>query len=868
MNSVANAGGMPVEWNMEALSKAPKTFVSEFPEKDGVKSIFFEGVPFRGKPTRVFAYIAVPDVKKGEKVPGMVLVHGGLGSAFRRWVKYWRDRGYAAISMDTCGCVSGNEYGDEQFGHRRHEWAGPAGWGRYETVDEPVGDQWMYHAVASVVLAHSLLRSLPEVDQERIGLTGVSWGGILACVAAGIDHRFAFAAPVYGCGFMDNGGGLKDEALKKVSREQWEKWNALFDPSHYLPNVTCQFLWIDGTNDFAFSLEMLQKSVACPKTPYYRATRVRMGHGHGAVSEETLELAAFADFKLKKAAAYPFVRSVSEIAGMVNAEFDAVADPIQRAELNWTSDTCAGIDREWKSVEADVEPVLNIADAELPPEAAAWFVNGFTANGKCVSSEVYFCSPEEVARREARRRDRLAVAPPALPDGIDASVDFAVSPGPVRPELHAASFVTRPTSHGYNNDDAVIRAMRLSAFRTHDAPLVSTGQRIVDTHFVFPLMHLDAGDPKNYFFDATDHFLEINFNLGMKCFYRLGSSIEHTGDWGANTLNPPDHAKYAEALAGIVRHYVRGWANGHHWLDKMMYWELFNEPDCDPCWRGTRAEFIDLFVTCLKRLKTEFPEIKVGGPAFTHVNEQYVRDLLAACKAAGTAPDFISWHCYCADPRKLLAMPDQMRRICADAGFPDCELVLNEWHYVPYNSWDGVQGASSQEALERVLFGPGSMNGIDSAAFTVQVETGFHDTPLNQSYFYGCGYNGNFGYVDNLRRPTKVYYGLQATGEVVAACSDRAAAQVPARNLSVFAAWTNDRKGARLLVTDIRGKATEIKIAIGGLSAMRPTSVRILDNERDLVETDDFAWSGDVLTLRKAHSGSAVFLIALERITE
>ena len=95
----------PVKWDMGELSKPPQVFESGFPKKDGVKSIFYAGVPYEGKATRVFAYLAVPKVKPGEKVPGLVLVHGGAGSAFRRWAKFWCDQGYAAISMDTCGRI-------------------------------------------------------------------------------------------------------------------------------------------------------------------------------------------------------------------------------------------------------------------------------------------------------------------------------------------------------------------------------------------------------------------------------------------------------------------------------------------------------------------------------------------------------------------------------------------------------------------------------------------------------------------------------------------------------------------------------------------------------------------------------------------
>ena len=99
--------------------------------------------------------------------------------------------------MDTCGCTP---EGNASRG-ARHPTGGPSGWGGFDQIDAPPRDQWTYHAVAAGIIAHSLLRSRPEVDAERIGLTGISWGGYLACIVAGVDHRFRFAAPVYGCGF-------------------------------------------------------------------------------------------------------------------------------------------------------------------------------------------------------------------------------------------------------------------------------------------------------------------------------------------------------------------------------------------------------------------------------------------------------------------------------------------------------------------------------------------------------------------------------------------------------------------------------------------------------------------------------------------
>jgi len=106
------------EWNIDFLSAVPRVEADPERSVEGVEAAFFEGAPWKGKPTRVFAYYGLPSTRPGEQVPAMVLVHGGGGSAFHHWVKLWVSRGYAAIAMDTCGCIS--DGGHEK--HTRHGW--------------------------------------------------------------------------------------------------------------------------------------------------------------------------------------------------------------------------------------------------------------------------------------------------------------------------------------------------------------------------------------------------------------------------------------------------------------------------------------------------------------------------------------------------------------------------------------------------------------------------------------------------------------------------------------------------------------------------------------------------------------------------
>ena len=88
-------------WDMAALKQAP---LVEWGARTGlVQEVFYQGEPFHGKPTRVFAYVGRPSTGTGP-YPAMVLVHGGGGKAFREWAEHWAKRGYVVLAMDTAGC--------------------------------------------------------------------------------------------------------------------------------------------------------------------------------------------------------------------------------------------------------------------------------------------------------------------------------------------------------------------------------------------------------------------------------------------------------------------------------------------------------------------------------------------------------------------------------------------------------------------------------------------------------------------------------------------------------------------------------------------------------------------------------------------
>lgn len=377
--------GAAPPWDVKALEKAPRTYPAAGFSEPGVQAVFFEGLDWRGKPTRVFAWYGVPPSGNGRKAPGMVLVHGGGGTAFAEWVRVWNRRGYAAIAMDTCGSVprpgkSGSPYGLER---PRHEFAGPDGWGGFDQIGEPAADQWTYHAVADVLLAHSLLRSLPGVDAGRIGLTGISWGGYLTTIAGSIDKRFRFAAPVYGCGFLGEDSAWLP-VFQKMGTERAARWLELWDPSRYLPLARVPFLWVTGTNDFAYPFPSLQKSYRLPRGKRTLSIRVAMPHGHppGVTPEE---IHVFANSIFAKVPGLARVRGQGTRAGETWAEFTSEV-PLEKAELNYTRHRGVWKERKWETVPARIEGARRVT-ATVPPDATTWYLNLIDTRGLVVSTE-------------------------------------------------------------------------------------------------------------------------------------------------------------------------------------------------------------------------------------------------------------------------------------------------------------------------------------------------------------------------------------------------------------------------------------------------------------------------------------------------
>ena len=317
-----------------------------------------------------------------------------------------------------------------------------------------------------------------------------------------------------------------------------------------------------------------------------------------------------------------------------------------------------------------------------------------------------------------------------------------------------ADFPTTPIRYLFADSEAqyLVNGLR----RT----LADSGIQLIDISRVFPLFHLDPDDERNYDFAATDELLKRCRATGSEIEYRLGESIEHSPK--QFKVHPPkDYAKWAEICVHIIRHYNEGWANGYRW--NIRRWSVWEEPDNPPVlFTGDyRKDFLPLYATTAKRIKKDFPNLLVGGPAAADWRASLV--LAEYCAKNGVPLDFLEWDEYERDPDKLLQDARAVRARLDELGLKKTENVIAEWHFGP-DGWDRFSypelGKSNQDDL----------TSVESAAYAAAVLQLFQDGPADQMFYYtgGCGI---WGIYDAYRQKRLAWYVFRAFADVARRCT-------------------------------------------------------------------------------------------------
>jgi hypothetical protein len=195
------------------------------------------------------------------------------------------------------------------------------------------------------------------------------------------------------------------------------------------------------------------------------------------------------------------------------------------------------------------------------------------------------------------------------------------------------------------------------------------------------------------------------------------------------------------------------------------YWEIWNEPNLghnkygSPTWQGTKEQFFELYRTAASHLKKCFPKLKIGGPALTGFDAQWMKEFLTDMTRDGKRVplDFYSWHFYGTNPSVLKVNCLETRKVLDDFGYTETESILNEWNYV--RGWSG----------ETFNYSVRSIIGLKGAAFAAACMCAGQDAPLDMLMYYDArpsGFNGLFDFYTYA--PLKTYFTFLAWSKLAA----------------------------------------------------------------------------------------------------
>lgn len=405
------------------------------------------------------------------------------------------------------------------------------------------------------------------------------------------------------------------------------------------------------------------------------------------------------------------------------------------------------------------------------------------------------------------------------------NIDLKKTNGKIKP-MHAVN--NGPTGGRAGGNIELFKSLEIPYARYHDASFWSGygGEFSVDVHRIFRNFDADENDPANYIFEPTDKYIENTYAVGTKPYYRLGASIEHGYKYG--TYPPKDFHKWARICENIIRHYTEGWGNGFNY--DIEYWEIWNEPDCthtdglnNPCWQGKMALFIEFYEVAAKHLKSKFPHLKIGGPAFTSSwHYEFINPFLKAVKEKNIPMDFYSFHGYMWSPTVVKELYDCAMKTFEEFGLEKVEFHLNEWNYM--RSWE-----------DSYLYSVKQMGKAKGASFVLGSMCVGQSCGIDMMMYYDarpCAFNGIFA--PYVYTPLKPFYAFGFFRDIFKLENS---VEINAINENVFAvASTNGEESAIALTyftPEDTSENTNVTLNIQNIKEGATVQYYLLDEEND-----------------------------------
>ncbi|WP_372797386.1 beta-xylosidase, partial [Pontiella sp.] len=231
-----------------------------------------------------------------------------------------------------------------------------------------------------------------------------------------------------------------------------------------------------------------------------------------------------------------------------------------------------------------------------------------------------------------------------------------------------------------------------------------------------------------YNFQYIDELFDRLLDMGVQPFIELGfvpkDMAANDGEvfwWKGNSCPPNDYDKWGQLVGKFVEHVI-----ARYGIDEVLTWyfEVWNEPNLNPFWHGTKSEYFELYRVSAKVIKGIDERLMVGGPSTSNFvpdarfdgetedltqhkavtkaedldaldwKPVWFADFFKFCDENNLPVDFVTTHPYPTDwafdehgtGQKLTRGVDAtakdlklLREIVDNSPFPKAEIHLTEW---------------------------------------------------------------------------------------------------------------------------------------------------------------------------------------------
>jgi dienelactone hydrolase len=346
-----------------------------------VEEFYFSLTSTADGPSRIYCAVARPAETTGP-VPVVLVFHGGGGHASPALALAGARRhpGMAAVAMDYNGQFAARK------AERMTDWkfAKPAQ--RLDLVPD-LRNSPMYHYVTAARRTIDVLETLPWADRSRIGAMGVSYGGWVALILAGVDDRVKCVTTGVSAGGVGNTPGKAAQQLRWEPAEQRPLWLEHYEPLAHAARTRAGVFLQLASNDYWFWITGARRQLAALPGPKGWIIRPNSNHGAGGPEVSDLAAPAFMRHVLLGAPPLPVVSDFTAHAGGEYRWRVESAQPVRRAALCYSPGRVGASARYWMELSAESTPEgwRALLPAHLTPLAGQVFVNILTAEGLAVS---------------------------------------------------------------------------------------------------------------------------------------------------------------------------------------------------------------------------------------------------------------------------------------------------------------------------------------------------------------------------------------------------------------------------------------------------------------------------------------------------